>query len=46
MARRRKETDSARKARLEKAAEDSRSSKTEDEMIEAAVRESVETYGG
>jgi hypothetical protein len=46
MARRRKETDSARKARLEKAAEDVRTSKTEDDMIDAAVRESVERHGG
>jgi hypothetical protein len=46
MARRRKESDSARYARLEKAAEDTRKRKTEDDMIDAAVRESVERHGG
>ena len=46
MAKRYKETNSARKARLEKVAEASRLSKTEDEMIDAAVRENVEKHGG
>lgn len=45
MARRQKETDGARKARLEKAADASRSSSKEAEMIDAAIRESLDKHG-